>query len=123
VFAVLSWFTYDGIDVFFNLIYHPIKEKTEKKEPEPEQTTRTVYESKDAKKERIIRDDTTAPDTRYITTKREVPRESAFEKFLNRIFPQQLDYVLNPYSFFLILIFTILPLIGIFIYLIIYYFR
>ncbi|MCF7919840.1 MAG: hypothetical protein K9N06_08000 [Candidatus Cloacimonetes bacterium] len=124
VFLVLSWFIYDGIDVFFELVYSPSKDKSEKVETIPQNTNaRTSYVSKDEQKEVQVRDDMAAPDTRYIKTQETVQRDNAFEKFLIKIFPEQLDYILNPYTFFLILILTVLPVIGIFIYLVIYYLR
>lgn len=124
VFMVLSWFIYDGIDIFFDLVYKPTEEKTEEiekteKAPVKERTEYTT----DPEKEIIRKDHTVPPDTRYVTSKRVVQKESTFEKFLVRIFPEQLDYFLNPYTFFLILILAIIPVIGIFVYLIIYYLR
>jgi hypothetical protein len=97
-------------------------EVTKTKETPPK-TSRTEYKTQKSNPETIPRDDTAPPDTRYITSSRTVQRESAFEKFLNRIFPEQLSYVLNPYTFFLILVLSVLPIIGIFIYLIVYYLR
>ncbi len=125
VFFVLSWFVYDGIDIFFDLVYSPTKEKTDgtKTTDTQKSSNRTPYKTKEANKEILYRDDTVAPDTRYIKNQRDVQRGNIFEKFIIKIFPKQLDYVLNPYTFFLLLVFSVLPIIGIFAYLIIYYFR
>ncbi|MDP8220621.1 MAG: hypothetical protein P9X26_04700 [Candidatus Stygibacter frigidus] len=125
VFFVLSWFVYDGIDIFFSLVYASPTEKEEKVEP-PEatqpKTKRTQYKTKEAKPEKEKRDDTVAPETRYVKSLK-VYRQSSFEKFVEKIFPEQLDYILNPYTFFLLLVLSVLPVIGIFTYLIIYYLK
>jgi len=124
VFLVLSWFIYDGIDIFFELVYAPTKDKAEEVKPvAAKKKARTGYVTKEDEKEIFYRDDMPAPDTKYIKTKRVDQRENAFEKFLIKIFPEQLDYLLNPYTFFLILILSVLPVIGIFIYLVIFYLR
>jgi hypothetical protein len=125
VFFILSWFVYDGIDLFFNLIYAPATEAEPEVKPQPKakKAQRTAYKTSDADKDIEKKDHTVAPDVKYINTQTIVFRESAFEKFLNKIFPKQLDYILTPYTFFLLLVLSVLPVIGILIYLIIYYFR
>jgi len=125
VFFVLSWFVYDGIDIFFSLVYSAPAEKEEKVEPSvssPPKTERTQYETKEVRPEIEIRDDMVAPETRYVKSLK-VYRKSFFEKFVEKIFPEQLNYVLNPYTFFLLLVLSVLPVIGIFIYLIIFYLK
>ena len=113
LFFVISWFVYDGIDIFFNLIFSPEKEKVEEviKEKAPTIFRRTSYKTQNADVDVTHRDDTTAPDTRKIKISRISQRENAFERFVNKIFPQQLDYILNPYSFFLLLVLSVLPVI------------
>lgn len=126
VFFVLSWFVYDGIDIFFSMVYSAPSEKEEKAEVPsitPPKTERTKYATKDAKPEIEKRDDMIAPETRYVKSGRTSYSKSAIEKFVEKIFPEQLDYVLNPYTFFLLLVLSVLPVIGIFIYLIIYYLK
>jgi len=126
VFFVLSWFVYDGIDIFFSMVYSAPAEKEEKTQApvsSPPKTARTQYETKEVKPEIEKRDDMKAPETRYVKAQKTGYRKSAFEKFVEKIFPEQLDYVLNPYTFFLLLVLSILPIIGIFIYLIIFYLK
>ena len=126
VFFVLSWFVYDGIDIFFSMVYSAPTDKEEIVEAisnSPLRTERTEYTTKEAKPEIQKRDDMKAPDTRYVKSGRTSYRKSGFEKFVEKIFPEQLDYVLNPYTFFLLLVLSILPIIGIFTYLIIFYLK
>jgi len=125
VFFVLSWFLYDGIDIFFNLVYSAPKEKEDIKEPTiaTKKTQRTKYKTKEANPIIEKRDDMPTPDTRYISTRKTGYRQNIFEKFIIKIFPKQLDYVLNPYTFFLLLVLSVLPILGIFIYMAIYYLR
>ncbi|MCF7913019.1 MAG: hypothetical protein K9M99_10855 [Candidatus Cloacimonetes bacterium] len=126
VFFVLSWFVYDGIDIFFGMIFTPASEKEVKVEPTQtpsKKTQRTKYTTKETKSVVEKKDDTTPPDTRYITSKKTEGRQNFFERFIIKIFPEQLDYVLNPYTFFLLLVLSVLPIIGIFIYMVIYYLR
>jgi hypothetical protein len=125
VFFVLSWFLYDGIDIFFGLVYSAPQKKEDKKEATTatKKTQRAEYKTKEANPIIVKRDDMPAPDTRYIKTRKTGYRQNIFEKFIIKIFPKQLDYVLNPYTFFLLLVLSVLPIIGIFIYMAIYYLR
>jgi len=126
VFFVLSWFVYDGIDIFFTMVYSAPSKKEEKVEVttiSPSKTKRAKYATKKAKPEIKIRDDMKVSDIPYVKSRKISYRKSAFEKFVEKIFPEQLDYVLNPYTFFLLLVLSILPIIGIFIYLIIFYLK
>ncbi|MDP8321837.1 MAG: hypothetical protein RAO94_05765 [Candidatus Stygibacter australis] len=123
VFFVLSWFVYDGIDIFFSIVYSAPSEKEETVKATtttPSKTVRTKYSSKEAKPETQTRDDMEAPESRYDKLSSTSYRKSALEKFVVKIFPEQLSYILNPYTFFLLLVLTVLPIIGIFIYLIIF---
>jgi hypothetical protein len=125
VFFVISWFVYDGIDIFFEMVYSAPQEKEDKKEPttSTKRTQRAEYKSTEFKPIIEKRDDMPAPDTRYIKSRKTGYRQNAFEKFIVKIFPEQLDYVLNPYTFFLLLVLSVLPIIGIFTYMVIYYLR
>lgn len=126
VFFILSWFVYDGIDIFFDIVYSPTSAKTETVDTgktAKKKTKRTEYKSKDDGKQVERRDDNVAPDTKYMKSKHAAYKDNDFEKFLQKIFPEQLSYVLNPYTFFLLLVLSVLPIIGIFVYLIIYYLR